>query len=89
MSKKLFVGNLPWKVSEDELRDVFGQYGEIEDLIILKDKETGKAKGFGFVTYKESADADAAIEKLNNFELDGRNISVMEALPPKPRTPRY
>ena len=85
MSKKLFVGNIDWKATEDELREAFAQFGEIEDLVIITDKVSGRSKGFGFVTFAEAADADKAIEALNGHELNGRKLVVNEARPPKPR----
>jgi cold-inducible RNA-binding protein len=83
MSKKLFVGNIAWKATEDDLHSVFSQQGEVEDLIILKDKFTNRPKGFGFVTFSNDADADKAISELNGFNLQGRNLVVNEARPPK------
>ncbi|MBE0651816.1 MAG: RNA-binding protein [Bacteroidales bacterium] len=83
MSKKLFVGNIAWKSTEDDLQSVFSQQGEVEDLIILKDKFTNRPKGFGFVTYTNAADADKAISELNGYNLNGRNLVVNEARPPK------
>lgn len=83
MSKKLFVGNIAWKATEDDLHSIFSQQGEVEDLIILKDKFTNRPKGFGFVTFSNDADADKAISELNGFNLQGRNLVVNEARPPR------
>ena len=85
MSKKLFVGNISWGVSDDQLREAFEAFGDVEDSIILKDRETGRSRGFGFVTFTEEADADSAIEAMHDKELDGRPLVVNEAKPPKPR----
>ena len=85
MSKKLFVGNIEWGVSEDDLQELFSQYGEIEELVVVKDKFSGRPKGFGFVTYANDKDADDAVSKLDGHELNGRKLNVNEARPPKPR----
>jgi RNA recognition motif-containing protein len=83
MSKKVFVGNIAWSVSEDDLGNAFSQYGEIEDLVILKDRYTHRSRGFGFVTFDSDDDADKAIEALNGFNLNGRDLVVNEAKPPR------
>ena len=83
MSKKVFVGNIAWSVSEDDLGGAFSQYGEIEDLVILKDRYTHRSRGFGFVTFNNDEDADKAIEALNGFNLNGRDLVVNEAKPPR------
>lgn len=83
MAKKLFVGNIEWGVTEEDLQALFAQHGEIEEAVIIKDKFSGRPKGFGFVTYKEDADADKAIAELNDYELNGRKLAVNEARPPK------
>ncbi|MBN2638807.1 MAG: RNA-binding protein [Bacteroidales bacterium] len=83
MSKKLFVGNVAWSASEDDLRNLFSQQGEIEDLVILKDKFTQRSKGFGFVTFANDEDASNAVSELNGYNLNGRNLVVNEARPPK------
>lgn len=83
MSKKLFVGNLPWSVSTEELQALFEKFGVIEDVIVIRDKMTNRSKGFGFVTFTEEPDADAAITEMNEHDVDGRQIVVNEAKPPK------
>jgi len=83
MSKKLFVGNVAWSASEDDLRNLFSQQGEVEDLIILKDKFTNRSKGFGFVTFANEEDANNAVSELNGYNLNGRNLVVNEARPPR------
>lgn len=85
MAKKLFVGNIDWGTSEDDLRELFSQYGDVEEAIIIKDRATNRSKGFGFVTFTNEAEADEAIAKLNEYDLNGRQIVVNEAKPPKPR----
>jgi len=82
---KLFVGNLPFTVGEPELEEVFSQYGELASVKLITDRETGRSRGFAFVEYTEEAAAQAAIEALNETEMDGRQIRVNIAQPPRPR----
>jgi cold-inducible RNA-binding protein len=79
MSKKLFVGGLAWGTSSEALKTAFSQYGEIEDAIVLTDRETGRSRGFGFVTFKNPPDGDRARSEMNGQQLDGRTIKVDEA----------
>lgn len=83
MSKKLFVGNLDWNATEDDLRAAFSPIGEIEEAVIIKDRMSGRSKGFAFVTYVNDADGDTAIQQLNGQEMNGRKIVVNEARPQK------
>lgn len=83
MSKKLFVGNLDWGVTDQQLKEVFSQYGEIEEAIVVKDKFSGRSRGFGFATFVNDEDADKAIEALEGKEINDRPISVNEARPKK------
>ena len=85
MSKKLFIRSLAWEATEQDLQDLFAQYGAVEEAIIIKDKFTERSKGFGFVTYTNDEDADKALKELNGAELKGRALVVNEARPPKPR----
>lgn len=85
---KLFVGNLPWSMATDQLRDMFVEVGEVSDAIVLTDKFTGRSKGFGFVTFVNDADADKAVEMFNDKEVDGRNIIVNKARPKTDRPER-
>jgi cold-inducible RNA-binding protein len=80
MSKKLYVGNLAFQTTEDELNGIFSQFGAVESVTIITDRDTGRSKGFGFVVM-EDADADKAIEQLNGSQLGGRNLTVNEARP--------
>jgi len=80
MSKKVYVGNLPYQVDEDSLREVFAAIGEVQSVRIVAD-ETGRSKGFGFVEMTADADADEAISSLNGTPLMGRSIVVNEARP--------
>jgi len=82
MSKKIFVGNLAFKLRGKELRELFSEYGEIEDATVILDKfDKRKSKGFGFVTFVQDADADKAIAEMNEKEVEGRKIVVNEAKP--------
>ncbi|MCD4694475.1 RNA-binding protein [bacterium] len=85
MSKKLFIGSLDWGVTEQDLQDLFSSHGAVEEAIVIKDKFSGRSKGFGFVTFTNDEDADKALEELNESELKGRKIIVNEARPPRPR----
>jgi RNA recognition motif-containing protein len=82
VGKKLYVGNLPWSITEDQLRDMFAQHGEVHSVSIISDRETGRSRGFGFV---EMENADAAMEALNNTEIGGRPLRVNEARERAPR----
>jgi RNA recognition motif-containing protein len=78
---KLYVGNLPYKVSEADLKQAFEAFGEVESAAIIMDRETGRSKGFGFVEMPDASAAQAAIAGMNGKELDGRNLNVSEARP--------
>jgi RNA recognition motif-containing protein len=75
----IYVGNLSFKVEEDDLRELFEAYGEVESVKLIMDKFTGKSKGFGFVEIADKDQALKAIEELNNSEFEGRNIVVNQA----------
>ena len=79
MSKKLLVGNLSWGTDRDGLRGAFEPFGEIEDVRVITDRDTGRPRGFGFVEMANSEDADKAIQELNGQEMDGRALTVNEA----------
>ncbi len=81
MAKRLYVGNLPYSANEDTLRDLFSQYGDVESAQIATDRETGRSRGFGFVDMATDAEADAAIQGLSGYSLDGRPLTVQEARP--------
>ena len=85
MSKKLYVGNLPFSVSDDQLKEIFSPYGEIEEVNVIIDKFSRRSKGFGFVTFKEDGDADKAITEMNDKDFDGRKLKVNEAKPMEER----
>jgi RNA recognition motif-containing protein len=82
---KLFVGNLDWSVTGDDLRAVFSAVGTVADAVVLMDKMTGRSRGFGFVTMGTEDEAKAAVEKLNGSDLKGRKINVNVARPMEPR----
>jgi len=84
----IYVGNLPYDIGEDELRDVFSQFGEVSKVNIIMDKFSGQPKGFGFVEMPNNSEADEAIKALNDSALKGRNIKVNQAKPRRERSQR-
>ncbi|MGH8092963.1 MAG: RNA recognition motif domain-containing protein [Chthoniobacterales bacterium] len=76
---KLYVGNLSFETTENDLRDLFAQHGTVTDVAILSDRETGRSSGFGFVTFSDATSANAAITALNGKEVSGRALTVNEA----------
>ena len=76
---KLYVGNLSFETNENDLRDLFEQHGTVTDVAILNDRETGRSRGFGFVTLSDATEANAAIAALNGKEVSGRALTVNEA----------
>jgi len=84
LSKKLYVGNLSYEATEDQVRGLFSDFGTIESIAMISDRDTGRFRGFGFVEMEESS-ANAAINALNGKEVDGRTLNVNEA---KPRVER-
>lgn len=84
---KLYVGNLPNSITEDELTSVFKEYGEISSLKIITDRETGNSRGFGFIEMSDNS-GQKAIDELNNSELQGRKLTVNEAQENKQNTRR-
>ena len=83
MKNKLFVGSLSWDTTDESLKAFFATVGEVVEAKVITDKFSGKSKGFGFVTMTSEEEATAAVEKLNDTELDGRSIKVDYAKPPK------
>jgi len=73
---KVYVGNLSWNTTDDTLREAFSQFGRVLDSIVMRDRDTGRSRGFGFVTLSSGPEADAAINGLNEQDLDGRRIKV-------------
>ncbi len=88
MAKKLYVGGLNYATTDEALRDAFAQAGTVESAIIIKDKMSGRSKGFGFVEMSTDEEAAKAIEMWEGKELDGRRVSVKEARPMEERPPR-
>lgn len=88
MATKLFVGSLAWGTTDDSLRDLFATVGTVASASVIMDRETNRSKGFGFVEMSTDDEAKAAVDQLNNKELDGRTIIVNEARPreERPRT---
>ena len=84
-NNKLFVGGLSWNTNADGLRQAFEAFGTVEDAKVITDRESGRSRGFGFVTFEDSGDANTAIDEMNGTELDGRTINVNVA---KARAPR-
>ena len=80
---KLYVGNLSYDSDEDQLRDMFSQYGQLTSVAVIKDRDTGRSKGFGFVEYESDDEGRAAIAALDGKEFGGRAIRVNEARPPR------
>lgn len=87
MSSKLFVGGLSWDTTTEGLRQAFEEFGEVSDAIVVTDRETGRSRGFGFVTFTSSDDASAAREAMHGVDLDGRTIRV-DTANEKPRNDR-
>ncbi|MCU7809065.1 MAG: RNA-binding protein, partial [Candidatus Thiodiazotropha sp. (ex Semelilucina semeliformis)] len=75
----IYVGNLPWSINDNELRDLFAAFGEVSSANVIMDKFSGRSKGFGFVEMANNDEADAAIKALNEKEVDSRNLRVNEA----------
>ena len=88
MSKSIYVGNLPWSATEDQVRNLFAPYGTVNSVKLVSDRETGRARGFGFVEM-DDAGAASAIQALEGSSFDGRTLRVNEAQPKAPRPPRY
>lgn len=81
MSRKLYVGNLPFNTDETQLQDLFAQAGTVDTVSVVRDRETGRARGFAFVEMSSDAEAQQAITQLNSYQLEGRALTVNEARP--------
>jgi RNA recognition motif-containing protein len=88
MGKKLYVGGLPYSTTDDKLRDLFAQIGDVDSATIIMDRDTGRSKGFGFVEMANDADAESAINRYNGSQYEGRRLTVNEARPQAPRENR-
>jgi len=86
VNKKLYVGNLSYQTTEDELQQLFVEAGPVVSATIITDRASGRSKGFGFVEMETEQAAQEAIERFNNYELNQRNIVVNEARPPRERS---
>ncbi len=85
MGRKLYVGNLPYSVTEDGLSQKFAEFGTVESAKLITDRDTGRSKGFGFVEMATDSEAQAAIDRLNGTDYDGRPMTVNEAKPQQKR----
>lgn len=85
MAKKLFVGGLSWSTDEASLRSAFERFGEVQEAVVVSDRETGRSRGFGFVTFVDDACGDQAIQEMNDTVIDGRTVAVNEARERAPR----
>jgi cold-inducible RNA-binding protein len=81
MEKRLYVGNLPYQMTDAELEETFAQVGEVVDAVVVMDRDTGQSRGFGFVEMADAETAEAAVEQLNGIEVGGRALRVAEANP--------
>ena len=87
MGTKLYVGNLPFNTTENELQELFSQAGTVQEVTLMQDRFTGKSRGFAFITMGSDEDAQNAISKLNGQAMEGRPLTVNEARPREPRAP--
>lgn len=88
MSKKLYVGNLPYSADDNTLANAFAECGSVQSAKVIMDRDSGRSKGFAFVEMSSASEAAAAIQKFNGFQLDGRAMNVSEAKPQAPRDSR-
>lgn len=87
-SNKIFVGNLPWSIRTSQLKDLFAEFGEVTEAVVIEERRTGRSKGFGFVTFATPEAAEAAIANMHEKEVEGRNIIVNNAKPREERPRR-
>jgi len=85
----IYVGNIPYQMTDDELRNLFAEHGEVTSANVISDRETGRSRGFGFVEMANDSEAEAAIEALNQSSVQGRNITVNQARPRGDRPGRH
>ena len=86
MNNKLYVGGLPYSVTETQLEEIFAAHGTVESARVITDRMTGRSRGFGFVEMSSPEEAEVAIQKLNGTDLEGRSLTVNEAKPQQPRS---
>jgi cold-inducible RNA-binding protein len=89
VATKLFVGSLAWAVDDDKLKDFFSSAGTVVSANVIKDRDSGRSKGFGFVEMSSDEEAKAAVDQLNGKDLEGRAVNVSEARPREERPSRY
>src|SRR5881392_4403124 len=87
MGTKLYVGNLPFNTTENELQEIFSQAGAVQEVTLMQDRFTGKSRGFAFVTMSSDEESQNAISKLNGHSIEGRSLTVNEARPREARPP--
>ncbi|KAK2667337.1 RNA recognition motif domain [Fusarium oxysporum f. sp. vasinfectum] len=80
MSAKVYVGNLSWNTNDESLRSHFSNYGNILDSMVMRDRDTGRSRGFGFVTYSNSSEAESAVGAMNDQEIDGKHVKEVKAV---------
>ena len=85
---KIYVGNMPYSVTSEDLSDMFKEYGDVGEATLIMDRETGRSKGFAFVEMRSNSEADRAIKALNGTQLDGRALTVNQARPREERSNR-
>ena len=85
-SNKLYVGGLPYSVTDDKLQEIFSPHGTVESARVITDRMTGRSRGFGFVEMSSQAEAEEAIQKMNGTDLEGRSLTVNEAKPQQERS---
>jgi RNA recognition motif-containing protein len=85
-SNKLYVGGLPYSVTDDRLQEIFSPHGTVDSARVITDRMTGRSRGFGFVEMSSQSEAEEAIQKLNDTDLEGRKLAVNEAKPQQPRS---
>lgn len=83
--KKLYVGNMPFSITQERLKEMFAVFGEVTEATVIMDRRSGRSKGFGFVTFSDDAAADKAIADMNGKDMEGRPLTVSEARPMTPR----
>ncbi len=83
--KKLYVGNMPFSITQERLKEMFAVFGEVTEAIVIMDRRSGRSKGFGFVTMSDDAAADKAVADMNGKDMEGRPLTVSEARPMAPR----
>src|SRR5579859_1155737 len=89
MAKNIYVGNLVWECTNEDLIQLFQQHGTVKSAQVVMDRDTGRSRGFGFVEMSNDEEADRAIAALNGFQYNGRDLTVNEAKPREPRPPRH